>query len=100
MSTQEPTNGNGNGNGVFDSMTLKDAVKLILQEINDVRRELLKDLGGRMDKLEGEMREMKKELNGKIDGLRMEVHQNQTTFIKNHGDLEKRVTLLEAGRNQ
>ena len=103
--TQDMNGGNGNGNGVFDDMTLKDAVKLLLEEIANVRKEILEELGGRMDKLGGRMGKLEgrmDKLDGRMDklevefgSLRMEVHQNQVTFMKGHEALEKRVGMLE-----
>lgn len=101
MQNQQGTNGgngNGNGNGQLPDLTNREILKILLDEIADVRLELKRDieaLSGRMDKLEAEMQEMKKELNGKLDGLRMEVHQNQIMFMKGHDDLEQRVVAAE-----
>lgn len=87
-------NGNGNsndGNGALPDMTVKEAVGILLQEIDDVNIGIRQDLGGRVDRLEKKL----DKLDGKVDGLRLEVHQNQTTFITNFDHLEKRVEVLE-----
>lgn len=88
-------NGNGdNGNGQLPDLTNREILKVLLTEIADVRRELKQDieaLSRRMDGLEGRMDTLEE----KVDTLRMEVHQNQTTFITNFDHLEKRVEVLE-----
>jgi len=95
---QQQNDGNGNGSHVFDDMTLGEAMTIVLEEIRNVGREIRGDLGGRIDKVgdrlgkvEGSMDKLEKE----FGSLRMEVHQNQTTFIKNHEEMEKRVEVLE-----
>lgn len=85
-------------NKKFVSIGLKDLSKsnrlmlnILMQEIADVRRELKEDI-----------HELDVRLSGKIDTLssdlhtlRLEVHTNHATFILNHADLDKRVTVLE-----
>ncbi|MEK7137477.1 MAG: hypothetical protein AAB853_04300 [Patescibacteria group bacterium] len=69
--------GNGNGdNGTLPDMTLKQAVKLLLEEIGIVNREIREDLGGRIDRVKVELGEKIEKLDGKLEGLRMEVHQS------------------------
>lgn len=100
MSGQRQQNG-GNGDDashVFDDMTMAELAKILLEDNANVERNLsgqmkamdvrlggeIGKLGGRMDKLENE-----------FGSLRMEVHQNQITFMKSHDVLEKRVEVLE-----
>ena len=103
--TQNGGNGNGNGSRVFDDMTLGEFAKILFEEIRDVRKELQEDMGamelrlaGRMDRLEVRSDEIvggMDKLETEFKSLRIEVHQNQTTFIKNHEELEKRFDVLE-----
>lgn len=64
---------------------------IIMQEISDVHRELRTDMLNLHNELKIDIRDVKNE----IKGLRFEVHQNQSTFMKNHENLEKRVAVLE-----
>ncbi|HVW66737.1 MAG TPA: hypothetical protein VHA78_03305 [Candidatus Peribacteraceae bacterium] len=80
-------------------LTNEKMLHILLQEIADVRYELKTDiqnldqrLSGRIDGLASDVTIIKTDLTS----LRLEVHQNHLTFIKNHDDLEKRVTVLEA----
>lgn len=73
-----------------------------MQEIADVRLELKGDIAGLKMELKGDIANLDKKLSGRIDSvasqlhtLRLEVHQNQSTFIHNHDALEKRVEVLE-----
>ncbi len=75
---------------------------IIMQEISDVHRELRTDILSLRSELKTDIFSLDQKLSKKIDslstevkGLRFEVHQNQSTFIKNHEDLEKRVAVLE-----
>lgn len=80
----------------------RDILRIMMQEIADVYADLKKDMvdidGGltqKIDNIASDMQVMKKELKSDIHTLRLEVHQNQTSFMANHTALEKRVTTLE-----
>lgn len=73
-----------------------------MQEIVDIRRELKEDILGLDQKLYRKIEDVDKKLEKRMDALsadfqvlRMEVHQNQATFITNHDALERRVAVLE-----
>lgn len=111
MTQQSGTNGNGdNGNGGLPDLSNREMLKILLDEIADVRRELKEDiqhvdrkLGGRMDGLETEMGSLKTEMGSlrtEMSSLRMEVHQNQITFLKNHEEHGKRLAVLEGKAGQ
>ena len=70
-------------------------LKVIFDEIVAVRRELKEEdqkLSEKIDSLTLEV----KTISSDLKGLRLQVHQNQTTFIQNQQDLDHRVTVLEA----
>ncbi len=83
-------------------------LKLILQEIADVRHELKDDMKQMKTELQNDMRKLDEKLSSRINrvedrmssmeselrGLRTEVHQNQLMFMA-HDQLERRVTVLE-----
>ena len=101
------SNGDGNGdNGdskqVYDDMPRYELVDLLIKEMGNVvyeaNEKLREDLGGRIDKIGHRIGNLESDMNGlksEMGVLRMEVHQNQTTFIKNHEGLDKRVEVLE-----
>ncbi len=79
---------------------------IVLQELVDVRNELRQEFSDGMTNMNAELKadiaKVDGKLSKKIDALssdfhtlRLEVHQNQTTFIKNHESFENRVTVLE-----
>ena len=89
----------GNDDDGLEYLSNKKMLDILLQEIADVRYELKNDirnldlkLSKRMDGLDGKI----DVLSSEIATLKIEVHQNQTTFIHNHQELEKRVSVLEA----
>jgi archaellum component FlaC len=63
---------------------------MIMQEIVDVRSELKEDIGRLDTKIDGVSKDLHK--------LKHEINYNYVTFIKNHDDLDKRVTVLELAR--
>lgn len=80
----------------------RQILSILMQEIADVRLELKSDIAGLRTELKGDIFGLRTELKGDIakvqselHTLRIEVHQNQSTFIKNHDALEKRVTTVE-----
>ena len=100
------TRNGGNGNGAshaFDDMTVGELAKLLLEDGANNRREILEEVKKGNAALEkklteafkNELGDTKKGWSKKFDGLRMVVHQNQTTLMKNHEKLEKRVGVLE-----
>ncbi len=64
---------------------------MLMQEIADVRLELKKDIAHLDQKLTKRI----DTLSSDFQTLRIEVHQNQTTFMHNHNVLDTRVTTLE-----
>jgi len=74
-------------------------LKILMQEIADVRRELKEDISGlgkRIDSVDQKLTKRIDTLSSDVQTLRLEVHQNQTAFMKNHDKLERRVAVLEA----
>jgi hypothetical protein len=73
-------------------------LKILLQEVADVRLELKQDIASSHTELKQHivnLDQRMKMLDSKFDVLRLEVHQNQATFIQNHDSLERRVVVLE-----
>lgn len=75
---------------------------IVLQELVDTRAELKGDIADLRTELKGDMADLRTELKGDIaqvkselHTLRIEVHQNQSTFISNQTALDKRVKILE-----
>ncbi|MBI5794469.1 hypothetical protein HZA87_05340 [Candidatus Uhrbacteria bacterium] len=66
-------------------------LNILMQEIADVRHELKEEMAEMRKELKGDIASVASELHT----LRLEVHTNQTTFMRNHADLEKRVVMLE-----
>ncbi|MFH0770153.1 MAG: hypothetical protein V1926_02130 [Candidatus Peregrinibacteria bacterium] len=88
--------------GVID-LSNKQLLKVLLDEIADVRRELKGDIADLDQKLTKRIDGVGHGLSKNIDALssdfqalRIEVHMNQLTFMKNHEELEQRVVVLEA----
>ncbi|MEI8230063.1 MAG: hypothetical protein WCG83_02900 [Candidatus Peregrinibacteria bacterium] len=83
--------------------TIQKAVKVITQEIVDVRRELKEDIYSLEQKLTHKIDSLASDvstLKSTVSTLRLEVHQNHVAFIQNHDELEGRVTMLETARVQ
>lgn len=75
---------------------------IVLQELVDTRAELKGDIADLRRELKEDIANLDKKLSGRIDSvaselhtLRIEVHQNQSTFISNQTALDKRVKILE-----
>jgi len=107
MDDQGQRNG-GNGDDashVFDDMTVAELAKILLEDHSNMEKNLSQQMNVMDARLSGEIGKLGKEvgslrsdfgsLRSEFGSLRMEVHQNQSTFIKNHEDLEKRVTVIE-----
>ena len=80
-------------------MTNEDVVRILMQEIADVRLELKADIGTLKLELKEDIGILKKEVStvkNDLGVLRIEVHQNHASFMKYQGVLDKRVTRLEA----
>lgn len=88
----------GNQDTGSPKLTIKRMLGLLMQEIADVRKELKEE----MAEVKQDIRHVDQRLGERIDSLasefrafRIEVHQNQISFMSNHDHLEKRVTVLE-----
>ncbi len=79
---------------------------LVMQELVDVRNELRQEFRDGMANMKAELKADIANVDGKLSKridalssdfhtLRLEVHQNQITFMKNHESLDNRVTVLE-----
>jgi hypothetical protein len=75
---------------------------LVMQELVDVRNELRQEFKDGMASMKTELKADIAKLDGRVGRLesevhtlRLEVHQNQTTFMANHASLDRRVTALE-----
>jgi archaellum component FlaC len=79
-------------NGTFDDLTNRDMLRIILKEIADVSRELKEGFDETYKKLDKKI----DALSSDVKGLRLEVHQNQTSFIENLEEIDERVKILEA----
>ncbi len=78
---------NDDDNDVPD-LSNRELLKVLMQEIADVRRELKEDIAVLDNKITVVSSDLK--------GLRLQVHQNHTSFITNLQDHEKRIAVLEA----
>ena len=107
MADQKQQNG-GNGDDashVFDDMTVGELAKILLEDHANMEKNLSQQMNEMDARLSGDIGKLEKEvgslrsdfgsLRSEFGSLRMEVHQNQSTFIKNHEDLERRVTVLD-----
>ncbi|MFH1670727.1 MAG: hypothetical protein ABIA92_04030 [Patescibacteria group bacterium] len=93
-------------NNGFEDMTNREILRIMLQEIADVRRELKEDIEGVRQELKVDIQSLQsdiktiksdvKNLQSDVKNLRAEVHQNHTSFIHNQEDMEKRIVSLEA----
>jgi hypothetical protein len=72
-------------------MTTKQMFSVVLQEMIDIRREILTEMRGGFQRLDKKIDSVALEL----ASFRKETRLNQTTFIVNHDLLEKRVKKLE-----
>ena len=91
--------------GNLPDLSNREILRIMMQEIADVRKELKEDIGAldlkfdrKIDALSADFKVLKsdfKTLRSDFYTLKLEVHQNQSTFILNHTDLEKRVMVLE-----
>ena len=95
--------------GNLPDLSNREILRIMMQEIVDVRNELKEEfssglqtldqkLSGKIDALSSDFKTLKsdfKTLRSDFYTLKLEVHQNQSTFIVNHADLEKRVMVLE-----
>lgn len=93
---------NDDTDGVPD-LSNRKLLEVLMQEIVDVRRELKQDIADSRSESKRDIASMDQKFSGKFDALssslhllKLELHQNQSTFILNHADLEQRVTVLEA----
>lgn len=80
----------------------KDLLRILMQEIADVRHELKQDIGQLDMKLTGKIDSVHTSLKIDIQDVRKEVHasraeshQNQVAFITNIQDHERRIVALE-----
>ncbi|MBI1812731.1 hypothetical protein HY285_03430 [Candidatus Peregrinibacteria bacterium] len=80
----------------FEDMTNKDLLRVLLQEMADVRYELKQDIAALDQKLTGKIDNIDQKLSGKIDNLTLKTDQNQIAFMKNLDDIDARVRVLEA----
>lgn len=83
-------------------LTNRELLRVVMQEIADTHLELRGDIADLRMELKGDIANLDKKLSGRIDSvasefhtLRLEVHQNQSTFISNQMALEKRVKAVE-----
>ena len=77
----------------------RNMLQILMQEIADVRKELKEDIANLDHKLTQRIDVLSSDvqvLSSDVQTLRLEVHQNQTVFLKNHDQLERRVAVLEA----
>ncbi len=76
-------------------------VKIILDEIADVRRELKEDihaLDEKVGKLDTKVNQLDTKVNqlaAEMRHMRSDFHRNQVSFIENQTDMDKRVCVLE-----
>lgn len=94
-----------NESGELLVLSSQEMFRMIMQEIADTNHEL----SGKIDGLKEDITSLDRKLGKRIDGLdekvnkvaselhtlRLEVHQNQSTFIANQAAMEKRVKVLE-----
>jgi len=71
-------------------------LKLIMQKIVDVRKELKVDIACLDKKLSKKMDEGFRGVNKRIDNLNSQADQNSLCFMTNLDSIDKRVTKLEA----
>lgn len=83
-------------------LTNRELLRVVMQEIADTHLELRGDIADLRTELKGDIADLRTELKGDIaqvkselHTLRLEVHQNQSTFISNQMALEKRVKAVE-----
>jgi len=82
--------------GQRKDISKRDVVRILMQEIADMRRELKEDIA--KCALKSDLDALKTGFNSlrtEFKSLRSEVHQNQLTFMHNHDALEQRVKVLE-----
>ncbi len=77
--------------GELPELSNRDLLRILMQEIVDTRNELIE----RMDLMKMELKKDVVKVGSDLHTLRLEVHQNQSTFIGNHTALERRVKVLE-----
>lgn len=76
--------------GVPD-LSNRELLRVLIQEIVDVRRELKEDIAS----LDQKFTKKFDVLSSETKVLRLEVHQNHSSFIHRQDDLERRVEVLE-----
>ncbi|MBU0458105.1 hypothetical protein KJ652_02110 [Patescibacteria group bacterium] len=87
-----------NSNGYFSDMSNRDMLRIILQEIADVRRELkgdIGDLGNKFIKLDAKIDDVENRLGKRIDALAFKVDKNTVCLMSNFEDHDKRIIKLE-----
>ncbi len=91
-----------NNNDELPDLSNREILRVVMQEIADTHKELRGDIAELRTELKGDIANLDKKLSGRIDSvasevhtLRIEVHQNQSSFIANQMDMEKRVKVLE-----
>lgn len=77
--------------GELPELSNRDLLRILMQEIVDTRNELIE----RMNLMKMELKKDVVKVGSDLHTLRLEVHQNQSTFIANHTALERRVKVLE-----
>jgi len=86
--------------------TIERAMKMVLDELVDVRRELIEEMRDMKKELKSDIAAVDFKLSNKIDGvdqrlsrqirdLSFKVDQNQIALMTNTNDLDRRVTRLE-----
>ena len=87
---------------LFEDMTNREILRVLLEEIALVRGELKGDIASIEERLSGRINGMEKglntkmdSLNRKIDNLNLKVDRNHLTFMHNFDEMDKRVLLLE-----
>jgi 5-enolpyruvylshikimate-3-phosphate synthase len=77
--------------GELPDLSNREILRVVMQEIADTNKELRGDIANLDTKLSDRIDAVASELHT----LRLEVHQNQSTFIVNQAALTKRVKALE-----
>ena len=78
--------------------TIQRAMKMVLDELVDVRRELLVEMNGMKQELKRDIAATDQKvdrLERKVDNLSFKVDQNQIALMTNANNLDRRVTHLE-----